>query len=436
MAQGRTGLCQGTRPWRTLFETETSENDLASAIPELPFNLPELIEEARHTTNEQCLNFPSISRADFDEYASPNHQSFKSVNEDCMHFADNIVQLCRLYDHFKRMLDRDSTEKALRAAVDFLFTLVFETSAEANRRHEYSYVFLHVNVSELIYLYRLESKVSVVKYNPADVPNGPAAVATADGVVVIPYPPELLKRPIALLRSGPNLIREYAASYVEYEGGDCNNGRQAIIDSAAIQAVNRASGITSKNYSFSFHRQFVDIIVSWWDEDNDGKHRYWFRRWNDKFMLSSPIDWFKFYAFLCAVRTSHNAIYAYLNDTVSPTTLLALTNSDVFCRKLAAIQEHTSGGGNSANAEGSGASGGGTEVDSDEEIPLGGEAAAEVTVDVFCAEDGDEDMESADENVESEDEDVENETKARLKAWGLGVPLGAPPDPDSARPSS
>ncbi|KAJ7894646.1 hypothetical protein B0H14DRAFT_3854240 [Mycena olivaceomarginata] len=174
-----------------------------------------------------------------------------------MNFEGHMKHLCRLFNRFKGALDRSSSEAAIRRAVDDLFELAFETDPNAL-----------VNSSYLV-----ESKVNVVKYDERRLPHGPTSVATADGAVVIPLPTQVLQtlRTGGVVYAGPDLHEEYILSFVEYKGGLSNNGRQAILDSAAMQAVNRALGLDGvKNYAFSVHHAKVDIITSWWDqEDNE-----------------------------------------------------------------------------------------------------------------------------------------------------------------------
>jgi hypothetical protein len=123
----------------------------------------------------------------------------------------------------------------------------------------------------------VETKVHVVKYDQRQVPHGPTSIATADGAVVIPLPQALLAYNVVY--AGPNLREEYIQSFIEFKGGLVNNGRQAILDSAAMQAVNRALGLVGiKNYAFSVRHHKVDTITSWWEKIGTEGFQYCYKR--------------------------------------------------------------------------------------------------------------------------------------------------------------
>lgn len=103
----------------------------------------------------------------------------------------------------------------------------------------------------------MNTRVNVVIYDGRLLAQGPSSVATADGAVIIPLPTQVKQtlRAGGLVYAGPAMHKEYILSLVECKGGVNNNGRQAILNSAAMQAVNRALGLNGvKNYAFSVHR--------------------------------------------------------------------------------------------------------------------------------------------------------------------------------------
>ncbi|KAJ7269612.1 hypothetical protein C8J57DRAFT_316846 [Mycena rebaudengoi] len=111
---------------------------------------------------------------------------------------------------------------------------------------------------------------------------------------------------------------------MEYKGGLVNNGRQAILDSAAMQAVNRALGLANvKNHAFSVRHSKVDIITSWWEEAGAEGYQYRFNRHDNAFTLDTPIGWFRFYSFLCRLRTYHQEVSEALWNTSPSSSLLA-----------------------------------------------------------------------------------------------------------------
>jgi hypothetical protein len=270
----------------------------------------------------------------------------------------------------------------------------------------------------------VESKVHVVKYDQRQLPQGPTAVATADGAVIIPIPMQLLRtlRAGGRVYAGPDLLEQYALSFVEYKGGLSNNGRQAILDSAAMQAVNRAFGLDGvKNYTFSVHHAKVDVITSWWDQ---AAKAYRFMRRNDKFVLDTPIGWFRFYSFLCCVRTSHHTIRDALRDA-SPSTVLSAR--ELFHPgELPSIQEHV--GGNNGNGEGSrsgitpgNTTEGQTEMqDAEDGIALGDDASTyrEISVEAFCRDDDSEEEDDGD----ASDHDAAGDVKTKVQSWQENVP--------------
>ncbi|KAJ7269563.1 hypothetical protein C8J57DRAFT_1508729 [Mycena rebaudengoi] len=214
----------------------------------LPVHLPHLIEAGLIGSQEKHPFSPLISQADLQLF---------SQNED-------FIQL------FREALARSGSGAAIRRAVDDLFSLAFETDADT--------------LANSAYL--VEAKVHVVKYDQRQVPYGPTSIATADGAV-----------------SHCSLPREYIQAFIEYKGGRVNNGRQAILDSAAMQAINRSLGLVGiKNYAFSVRHSKVDIITSWWEEAGTEGYQYRFNRQDNEFTLDTPIGWFRFYSFLCRLR--------------------------------------------------------------------------------------------------------------------------------------
>ncbi|KAJ7043489.1 hypothetical protein C8F04DRAFT_720364 [Mycena alexandri] len=373
----------------------------------LPANLPQFIEAGLRHATERHRYSPLISQAEFD-LIRLDEDFVQIVPEDSMNFEKHMVHLCRLFNRFKRALDRSSSEAAIPRAVDDLFELAFETDPNAL-----------VNSSYLV-----ESKVHVVKYDERRLSHGPSAVATAGGAVLIPLPTQVVQtlRTGGVVYAGPDLHEEYILSFVEYKGGLSNNGRQAILDSAAMQAVNRALGLGVKNYAFSVHHAKVDIITSWWDHDSVS-YRYRFKRRNDKFTLDTPIGWFRFYSFLCRLRVYHHAVRDALR-VASPSTLL--TARELFhLGKLSSIQEHIGGGNNEGSRPGSEGSRPGSAPgeaqDAENGIALGDDAFMfrEISVDKFCQ--GDDSEEDEDDGDASDEDAVPGDARAKVQPWQKSI---------------
>ncbi|KAJ6485656.1 hypothetical protein C8R45DRAFT_1074867 [Mycena sanguinolenta] len=220
-----------------------------------------------------------------------------------------------IYNRFMQALDhRNNSEVAIRRALDDLFELAFQTDPNAAPGC----------------FYMVESRVHVVKYDPKAVPRGPSAIATADGAVIVPLPLATMQtlRSGGVVYSGPDLHQEYVLSHVEYKGGFHNNGRQAILDSAALQAVNFSLGLTDvENHVFSFHHNQVDVVVSWVHVNAAGGHEYHYVYYKNRFELRHALGWLEFFSFLCQLRTHHGSVIAAVRDA-SPTALL--TTADLF----------------------------------------------------------------------------------------------------------
>ncbi|KAE9410448.1 hypothetical protein BT96DRAFT_376565 [Gymnopus androsaceus JB14] len=124
-------------------------------------------------------------------------------------------------------------------------------------------------------------------------------------------------------RSGDNLRAEYAPTYVEYKGGLQNNGRQAILDSAAVQAVNRVLDLHVTGYSLSIHHNQVDVITSCWDENpgNVNDFMYQYTKLDNIFDLADALGFLKFFSFLCQLRQHH----LFSSSSNYPTSVTAIT---------------------------------------------------------------------------------------------------------------
>ncbi|KAJ7204757.1 hypothetical protein GGX14DRAFT_398103 [Mycena pura] len=335
-------------------------------------------------SNQKYPFSPLITQAELQFFSREG--VIQLVSEDSMHFDTHTKILCRQYNQFRSALARSSScEAAIRRAVDDLFSLVFETDSDSLAEGTY----------------RIKTNVHVVKYDRRQLPHGPTDIATADGAVVIPLPPALQAK--SFVYAGPNFEEEYIQSFNEFKGGLHNNGRQAILDSAAMQAVNRSLGLTGvKNYAFSFHHHMVDTITSWWEENGTEGYQYCYKRRKNKFLLNTPIGWFRFYSFLCRLRKYHREVRETL-VTASPS---SLTTRDLFCEKLSSISEHLGGGnGGSPDEGGQGHEIGMQEADAD--IQLGDEAATyqQISVEDFCRGESDEedDDDDFDEDVAPKD---------------------------------
>ncbi|KAJ7212940.1 hypothetical protein GGX14DRAFT_542424 [Mycena pura] len=273
--------------------------------------------------------------------------------------------------------------------------------------------------------YCVEFKVHVVKYDQRRVPHGPTSIATAGGAVVIPLP--LALRGKSVVYAGTNYHVEYIQSFIEFKGvGLHNNGRQAILDSAAMQAVNRSLGLVGvKNYAFSVDRHHVDTITSWWEKIGTEGYRYRYMRRDNAFVLDTPIGWFRFYSFLCRLREYHHVVCEALR-TASPS---LLTARELFCEELT---QHL-GGGNEGSPH-DGGQGHQSEMqwrDADGDIQLGDEAATytQISVEDFCRGESDEE----DDDDDFDDEDVApKDVGAKVQLWqkdvvpGFGIDLALP----------
>ncbi|KAJ7212943.1 hypothetical protein GGX14DRAFT_619524 [Mycena pura] len=311
-----------------------------------------------------------------------------------MRFETHMRILCRQYNQLRSATQRNNSEAAIRHAIDDLFSLVFETD-------------------DIIAggSYRMETNVRVVKYDQRQLPRGPTSIATADGAVVTPLPQALQRYSIVCASPNPNLRYQYIQSFNEFKGGLHNNGRQAILDSAAMQAVNRSLGLADvKNYAFSIHHHMVDTITSWWETVGTDDYQYRYMRRDSFFLLDTPIGWFRFYSFLCRLRTYHAQVSEALR-TASPSPS-RLTARELFSEKLSSISEHL-GGGNEGSPDdrfpGDGGQGHETEMrDADADIQLGDEAATyqQIPVEEFCqgeSDEGESDEEDDDDDFDEGD---------------------------------
>ncbi|KAJ7768707.1 hypothetical protein DFH07DRAFT_301552 [Mycena maculata] len=307
-------------------------------------------------------------------------------------------------------LARRNSEAAIRRAIDDLFELAFEADPNA------------MNTST----YHVESKVHVVKYDDRAVHRGPSSVATADGAVVIRLPQKLLLKLLdgGLVYAGPDMDEEYTLSFVEYKGGLNNNGRRAIMDSAAMSAVNRALGVTNiKNYSFSIHHAWVDVIISWWVPQNIG-YQYRFKRKNNRFQLTTPIDWFLLYSFLCRLRHHHRSVRDTL-EAASPPSILQ--TRDLFHLPNLPSTEGRPGDNNEESGGADNTEGGEEMRDTEHGIALGDEASTfwEVPADKFCQ--GDDDSEEEEDDGYETDKAAPRDVGAKVKSWQDTIAAGPLP---------
>ncbi|KAJ7248469.1 hypothetical protein C8J57DRAFT_1358332 [Mycena rebaudengoi] len=425
MSESPSTFCRGSaQRWNAfctsaqILESDNGDDLLLQPVT-LPANLPQFIEAGLRHRTERHRYSPLISQTEFDLICL-DEDFVQIVPEDSMNFEGHMKHLCRLFNRFKGALGR-SRSAAIRRAVDDLFELAFETDPNAL-----------VNSSYLV-----ESKVNVVKYDERRLSHGPTSVATADGAVVIPLPTQILQtlRTGGVVYAGPDLHEEYILSFVEYKGGLSNNGRQAILDSAAMQAVNRALGLDDvKNYAFSVHHAKVDIITSWWDQEDNkvNGYRYRFKRRNDKFTLDTPIGWFRFYSFLCRLRAYHHTVRDALRAAF-PSTLL--TARELFHPgKLSSIQEHI-GGGNNEGSRSDSARGNITEEvqDAKDGIALGDDAFTfrEIPVESFCQ--GNDSEEEEDDGDASDEDAVPGDVGAKVQPWQKSITppfiIDLPPPP-------
>ncbi|KAJ6509046.1 hypothetical protein C8R45DRAFT_1208604 [Mycena sanguinolenta] len=244
---------------------------LLAPIP-LPAKLLEFIANGSHLQAEKLFRIPHISQAELDVAVAK--REVKLVAEDPMCFELHMPHLCRLYSKFIKALRLQAgSEAAIRHAIDDVVELVFVADVQALATSAYT----------------IETQVPVVKYNKSLV-SRPNSIATAHGGISTRFPRQILL-------SRPDLNEDYVHSYVEYKSGEKSKGRQVVMNSATIQAVNRALGLTVKNYSFSVHRAQVDVIFSWLSIDHG--HHYCYSRSDNLFALDVPIEWFRFFAFLC-----------------------------------------------------------------------------------------------------------------------------------------
>ncbi|KAJ7511872.1 hypothetical protein B0H11DRAFT_1953435 [Mycena galericulata] len=426
MSESPSTFCRGSaQRWNAfctsarILESDNGDDLLLQPVT-LPANLLQFIEAGLRDPTERHRYSPLISQAEFDVIRIMD-EFVQIVPEDSMNFEGRMKHLCCLFNRFKTALDRNSSEAAIRRAVDDLFELAFETDPKALVNSSYLWVSLpscHVNSSP----YSVESKVHVVKYDERRLPHGPTSVATADGAVAIPLPMQLMQtlRAGGVVCASPDLHDEYILLFVEYKGGLGNNGRQAIMDSAAMQAVNRALGLDGvKNYAFSVHHAKVDIITSWWDQADNEVYRYRFKRRNDFFTLDTPIGWFRFYSFLCSLRAYHHTVRDALR-LASPSTLL--TARELFQpRKLSSIHEHSGSGNSEESGSGSARDDSTAMRDAEDEIALGDDAFTfrEIPVDEFCQGD---DSEEEEDNGDASDEDTAPaDLGAKVEPWQKNV---------------
>ncbi|KAF8136007.1 hypothetical protein K438DRAFT_1882110 [Mycena galopus ATCC 62051] len=425
MSESPETFCRGSKnKWNAFCSSaqifaSTDRNDLLIEPVTLPANLPQLIQAALDTSPETYSFKPLISQTDFD-LSARIADFIEVVPEDSMNFAGHMPHLCRLYNRLGRALvdqNQQTSEAAIRRAVDDVFELALQNDRDA--WFESSYI--------------VETRVHVVKYDKQQLPNGPTEVATSDGAVVTKLPRPLIKNFHAggIVHAGPDLFDRYALSFVEYKGGLRNNGRQAILDSAAMQAVNRAFGLRGvKNYAFSVHHAAVDIITSWWEEAVGVKnYKYLYNRSNDRFLLDTPIEWFRFFSFLCRLRAHHHGICTALRNAV-PSTPLEV--NDLFhMSQLPSISEQADGGNDETSHSGSGSMRGndtGAQEPMDDGLELGEEAMwREISVEEFCRDESDDEDEDADEDDEK-DEDAMNNlvTKTSVQGWMKNIVVGLP----------
>jgi hypothetical protein len=105
--------------------------------------LPEIIEAGLIGSKERFPFSPLISQADL-QFFSEDEAFIQLVPEDSMHFEAHMKHLCRLYNQFRRALTRNSSEAAIRRAVDDLFSLAFETDVETIANSSYRWVSLSI----------------------------------------------------------------------------------------------------------------------------------------------------------------------------------------------------------------------------------------------------------------------------------------------------
>ncbi|KAJ7150480.1 hypothetical protein C8R43DRAFT_951454 [Mycena crocata] len=240
----------------------------------------------------------------------------------------------------------------------------------------------------------VETKVRVVKHN---LPRGPSAIAMSNGAVVVRLPKQIVRAGGSNC-ANPDLPEAYvlSSSFVEFKDGLVNNGRQAILDSAAMQAANRALGLTNvKNHAFSVHHAKVDIITSWWhqaDENDPKTIQYCYKRRNDHFVLNKPIG--------CSKSLPHPG-------------------------KPSAISEHD--GTNDGEEAPSSAQGNISDVqDAEDGIRLGEDAFTfqEMSVEDFCRDDESEEEDGGVSNEDAVPEDIERkicEVERKICPWQKDV---------------
>ncbi|KAK7054255.1 hypothetical protein R3P38DRAFT_3171860 [Favolaschia claudopus] len=401
------------------IEEHPCSDDLLVVPESLPSNLPTLITESLvGRITEKVAHIPVVQLAQMDALRTQGKCNL--VEEDPHDFQGNMHHLCRLYSKFMvattpTPVNPKPPEALVRRAVDDLFELVFQTS-----RHGFAY-------------YAMESKVNVVKYDHHNVRNGPKPVATADGAVLLSFHDEfkiLSNLGDWFVGAGPELSFAYALSYVEFKGGLNNNGRQAILDGAALQAVHHAWGLPYKSYSFSVHHTIVDVIISWWvpSEDTADPTAYSYRyfRRDNWFALNEPLGWFKFYAFLCRLRTYHSTILEHLRRTSPARTA---RQEDLFHQEgLHPIPEGSGGGGGASHDADQLPLPGfsrDTEMTDKEMIATGEDAfsgSRQVSVEEFCQGGDSDESDEEDERCEDEENVKFSIDIERLHAWRGDVP--------------
>ncbi|KAE9388647.1 hypothetical protein BT96DRAFT_926952 [Gymnopus androsaceus JB14] len=229
------------------------------------------------------------------------------TDDDPQDFRFHAPSLCRIFAGLQEALHRINTsEFAIRRAIDNLLELVFVFDTKALQGAQYV----------------VESPVKLVRFNKHLLSRYPSGIAKADGAVVLKMPQTFLetlaKKKVDKnhYRSGNNLHKEYDPTYVEYKGGLNNNGRQAILDSAAVQAVHRVLGLHVTSYSLSIHYSYVDVITSFWEENSEDVNDfvYQYTKHNNIFDLSEGIGFLKFFSFLCQLRRHHHSIFQQLSN--------------------------------------------------------------------------------------------------------------------------
>ncbi|KAK7457170.1 hypothetical protein VKT23_010469 [Stygiomarasmius scandens] len=240
----------------------------------LPKNFSEIAQRAseRHSSVKYHRALSSVNPMLVDS------KKFTVVDKDIDGIEEHWLILNQAYDTLLKASSDGGCEAEMRRGLDILLALVFQDRSDLPDGCAY----------------RVERKVSIPAFDRSQVNHFPSGTAVADAGCYQKFPPETQNilsqiggQPKWSIGPGHELYAsQYVPSLFEYKGDHLANLRQAILDSAAIQGVNRT-------------------LVSSWTESDTG-YSYNIVRIPNVFNLSIGDQFLAFHSFLCRLRREHH----------------------------------------------------------------------------------------------------------------------------------